>query len=402
MKLTPLGKIAILLIAIGLAVGGWRFWQGSKSKIALPALPSRQGNPANPGTTDNGQNPPPQTEPAASNEIQIVSSASKKGWLNDQIDRFNAEQDGKYTVTLVPVETREAMHNILEGSVKPALWSPSSVIWADRLAEVWQQKNGYSILDTTDDASYRLVLKTPIVFLTTKEKARFLRPLLGSANGWANLKDLSTGAKKAPWGRFKWAHADPLNANSGMLTMALMLQDYAEKIGQGGSVERVAQSAGFRDYLGQIKRGFVYNKAVEQGSSALLKSFVRNPDNYDVITAYEATAMSEVINNPDLVVIYPSPTAEAENSVCVLNGRWLTPEQKAGAKEFLRFVGEKQSAVDGVKEHFRPERGASLSGELSQYAGNGFKPSYSSIELPPYTALNNAAVEWRKLYRAGG
>lgn len=397
MKLTPLAKIILVLLVLGGAIGGYRAWQRSQTPggtqtaqngqkgggLSLPQLPGLGGNSNNSESNPSGGN---------SGSLQFVTSASKKGWIVEQIEKFNSLPTTKMPIELRSVETREAMQQILNGKLKPALWSPSSVIWADRLVEAYK---GDQLLDTSDANSYRVILRTPMVFLTTKDKARFLRPLLASPNAWTNIRDLSAGQKRAPWGNLKWAHADPLNANSGMLTLALILADYADRTGQGGAIETVANSAGFITHLKAVERRFVYNAAVEKGSSALVSSFAADPSRYDFIVTYESDAIREIGKNNDLAAIYPNPTANAENAVAVLNGEWMTPEQKEGAAAFVKYLAQPEAARDGLKEHFRPVRGASLSGEISRYASNGLRQSYSAIELPPYAALNAAAYKWR-------
>ncbi|PQV64158.1 extracellular solute-binding protein [Abditibacterium utsteinense] len=406
MKLTPLAKIILILLVLGASVGGYRFYQKSKTPHVAAGAGSGQnsgtdknansnanndGNSGEATSTSRNQNDATDAQ-SSQNELQFVTSASKKGWIVRQIDRFNALPTTKTPVFLKSVETREAMQKILAGGLKPALWSPSSVIWADRLGEAYK---GNTILDTGDSDSYRTILRSPIVFLTTKSKAKFLRPLLGSPNCWTNIRDLSSGKKKAPYGNFKWAHADPLSANSGMLALALILADYAEKSGQGGSIERVANSGAFVEYLKALERKIVYNAAVEKGSSALVQSFADDTSRYDFIVAYESNALEEVSKNPDLAVIYPSPTANSESAVAVLDGDWLSGAQKAGARDFLKFLSGPQAAKDALQENFRPVRGASLDEKIAQNSGSGFRQSYSAIELPPYAALNAAAFKWR-------
>ncbi len=396
MKLTAIGKIALFLVALGLGFGAFRFYQKSGGKVSIPSLgghPTPSGSNSSPNNPNS--NPGSQTAPSTvgDNELQIVTSASKRGWLNEQIDKFNATSD----VKLVPklVETREAMQQILAGRIKPALWSPSSVIWADRLSEVLEQRTGSSPLDTSDPNSYRSVLKTPIVFLTTKENARLLRPLLSSNACWTNVQKLSSGKIPFPGG-FKWAHADPLNANSGMLTLALIINDYANRTGQSGAIENVANSGDFLTFLKSVESKIVYNAAVQKGSSALVTSFTDDPSRYAFITAYESAAVDAVQANPDLAVIYPNPSVNAENAVAFLNWPDLNPAQKEAGKKFMEFIAQPSSTQEGVKEHFRPLRGANMDAGLASLSANGFQSNYSAIELPPYSVLNGVAFKWRQ------
>jgi len=384
MKLTPLGKFVLLILVIGLAVGGWRL--SMRHHLIGGALGGAMGGGGNTGGPDSG-------EPAG-NDVQLLTSLTKKGWLIDEINKFNASNSG-YHVTLRFMETRSAMHAILEGQAHPALWSPSSIVWADRLSDVWSQHHSDQIVDTSDNESYRVVFRSPIVFVTTKEKAAFLQPLLGGTDCWLNVWKLSQGKIRAPWGSFKWSHADPLNANSGMLTLALILSDYALRTGQSGAIDSLASSTQFATYLTQMERTLVFNDAVEKGSSALAASFANDPSQYDFITAYESVALDMASKNPDIAVIYPSPTANSESSIAVLNAPWVSPDQRAGAKAFLTFLSSPSSISDGVLDGLRPVTGQNLPPAIAANAGAGFAGTYAALELPPYDALNSAAVVWR-------
>ena len=149
MKLTPMGKLALFLVALGVAFGGWKAFQkaggtvpgsGGQTTIAQNSNSGLNGGDTAPTTsanTDGAQTNTQTPSTVGANELQIVTSASKRGWLSVQIDKFNAQSDVKVVPKLV--ETREAMQGIISGRLKPALWSPSSVIWADRLSEVLER-----------------------------------------------------------------------------------------------------------------------------------------------------------------------------------------------------------------------------------------------------------------------
>ena len=397
MKLKPLGKLTLLILVLGIAFGSYKVWNQSRGRTAVSST-NETAKDGGINTTLNREGSRIRSEPVSSGEIQIISSNTKKGWLADQINAFNAKQSNGVKVVAKAVETREAMTGILNGQYKPALWSPSSVIWADRLGEVWQQKTQQTLLDTGDANSYRQIFKSPIVFLTTREKANFLRPLLEN-DAWSNIRKISAGKIRVPYGKFKWAHADPLNANSGMLTMALILSDYTQKTGQGGAIGQVAKSAAFASYLGELDKDFVYDDAVKNGSSALVKSFAQDPSRYDFVTAYESAALDYVIKNPDFVVIYPSPTVNAEQAIAALDWPDLSAGQRKAARDFLQFLASKSSVEAGIKEYFRPSRGDNPA--ISRYKSAGFRPSYTAIEVPPYLALNDAGYQWSKIVGKG-
>lgn len=148
-------------------------------------------------------------------------------------------------------------------------------------------------------------------------------------------------------------------------------------------------------YLKSLEAKIVYNAAVQKGSVALLTSFTDEPSRSTFITAYEASAFDVVQQNPDWAVIYSNPTVNAENAVAFLNWPDLSPAQKQAGQAFLKFVAQPSSTQEGLKEHFRPLRGAGLDNEINSLSGNGFQSNYSAIELPPYSVLNGVAFKWR-------
>ncbi len=414
MRVTGLGKFVLFILAIGVALGGYRAWQGRsgatgagggfKLPSSLPGLGggNKKGNSGNSGTgginatgsinaTGNDANA------AGGVEIPFVITAAKKDWVGEQVERFNQENAGKYRITTKPIPSREAMHSILSGQTKPVLWSPGSPVWPARLSEAYQQKHGSSILDLSDPNAYRVFLRSPLVFLTTRRKAAFLRPLLSGPQPWAALRRLSTGQQKTPWGGFRFSHADPLTSSSGVMTLGLILFDYGQKSGGAGALNRVASSKPFIQYMREMSKSLVYDKPAIEGTTKLTKAFLEDPTRYDVITGYESAALAAAPKDPNIAVIYPSPTAVSEHAVSLLNADWVTPQQREGAMEFMRFLGGKEALQGGLKYFFRPAQSGSalsLANQLARHGNQGFQQTFSTVELPPYEALNAAAYQW--------
>ncbi len=408
MRLTGLGKLVILILAIGLAIGGWNAWQKASGSAGGLKLPNIQTPRVNLPSSDNGQNNGKGQDPAAENsnpntpladnEIPFVTTAAKQDWVQDQINRFNEESGGQYKIRVIPLASRQAMHDILQGKVQPVLWSPGSPIWPARLSEAWSQKNGNTILDMNDPNGYRVFLRSPLVFLTTQEKARFLRPLLSGPNSWQNLRRLSLNPQRTPWGSFRFSHADPLTSSSGMLTLGLIMSDYAGRTGQGGQLQSLASDKKFWQYVGELERSLVYDKPAQEGTTKLTKAFLEDTTRYDVITAYESAALEAAAKQPEIAVIYPSPTAVSEHAVSLFSAPWVTETQKQGALKLIQFMGTPESVKGGLKYRFRPASAGSVSlrSELEQHSAQGFQQTYASIELPPYEALNAVAYQWAK------
>ena len=382
-RIKPGGWIIILVLLAAIVYG-----VRSCGKLLHPGQTAGGSSPA--GTTGGLT-----TTQAANGDILVSTTGTKQKWMQAEIDKFNSESQGG-KVTLKLAESRDAMHDILDGKMQPVLWSPSSPVWVYQLANVWPAAHGGAqIADLSNSQSYRTLFKSPLVFVTTKEKAPFLRPLLTGPNPWDAVRQLSLGQKKAPWGRFKFAYADPLNASSGMLTMALIITGYTQSHGVNDPVA-AASSPQFAAYLSQINRAFVRDPSAA-GSSALEKAYTQNPGSRDFITAYENAALSAAANNSDLVLIYPSPTANADQTIYQLSGPWVSDSQKTTAAAFMDFLGKPEALDDGVQYYFRPNQNGAqtLSARLSGSARAQFQSSYTSVDLPPYDALNEAASQWR-------
>lgn len=409
MQIKPIGRLVLLIVFAGIAFGGWRWWQsraprGNTPPVATGARPGNQSAPTG-NTADEGGVPlgnpagnPDATNAGSGTAIPLITSATKRDWLQNQIDAFNAQSQGKYRITPKFLETREAMHAILAGKEKPVLWSPSSPVWSARLGDAWVERTGNELLDLGDPNGHRVYLRSPLVVLTRRAKAPYLRRVLGGARPWDALRAHSLERRRAPWGKLRWAHADPLSANSGFMTLGLILAEYADQAGRSLSLERVAQSAGFIQFLRELERSLVLDEPVEKGTSALTQAFLDDPNRYDFITTYESNALASAQDNPDIVVIYPNPTVVSEHAVTLLGASGVSAEQREGARAFLQFLSGRTSLEDGVRSNLRPvlASGAlSLTPTLARYPSQGFQQSYTAIELPPYEALNTAAYQWR-------
>ncbi len=386
MKIANLGRLIAFIIIVGLVVGAYNLYQ-SHGSISFTGLKSLI-----PATTPGGAG-------AGGTDLLLLTTPSKAGWLQDQVDEFNKDQSGKYHITLQYAESRQGMQDIINGKTKPVLFSPSSPIWISRLAAYTAEHDSKAYIDPDDINTCRVFLRTPLVVLTTKEKAAYLSQIFTSPMPWSTIRLYSIGRKHAPWGSIKFSHADPLVANSGMLTLGLILSEYADHSDSSKPLEQLATDPGFLTYLTDIEKGLLYDQPAKTGSQPLVNAYADDPTSRDFITAYESAALSAASANPDLVVIYPNPTIISDEMVGTLQADWVTPDQAQGAQLFMQQLASQDSLQDGLKYDMRPyssNGSLSLDSVLEQHASQGFQASYhKAIEMPPYAALNDAAFQWR-------
>ena len=115
-RIKPGGWIIILLVLVGIFFGirsCGRFVAGHPAATGRGDVGNEGGGPAvvTPQQAGNG-------------DVLISTTGTKQKWLQTEIDKFNGQsQAGKVTLNIT--ESRQAMHDILGGSLQPALWSPS-------------------------------------------------------------------------------------------------------------------------------------------------------------------------------------------------------------------------------------------------------------------------------------
>jgi len=114
-------------------------------------------------------------------KILFVSTKGKSDWVLSQCFAYNLSSSNN-NVILHFVESRDAMKKILSGQVQPVIWSTDNPAIVGRINDLWTQKNGHPLIDTSDPAATRVYFHSPLVFLTTREKAKVLAPILSSSS----------------------------------------------------------------------------------------------------------------------------------------------------------------------------------------------------------------------------
>ena len=376
MRDLPNKQIIAAMVITGLTVGGYRSWHSWHDGKALA------------GTGEGIA------------QIELIATPDKDNWVRSQVYLFNNENFKRYHITTKYMDSRAAMEAIIHGKEQPVIWSPDSPVWLTRASEVMPAST--PLVDVNDATSFCVFLRTPVVILTTRAKESFLRPLLSGPRPWQAVHDLAVGKMRAPWGRLTYRHADPLTSNSGMLALGMMLSEYMQTHSAQMPAAAVAQSPAFADFLAETEKALSFNEACKDGSAAVARQFAADPASCDFIVTYENLALAAVKKNPDLVAIYPRPTMVAEEALSVLNGAWVSPNQKEGAMEFMRFVSSAKARRDGLKYDMRPatqDGTENLDPILTANRSNGFQSMIVQETTPPYDALNSAAVAWNSRVR---
>ena len=161
-----LGIVAAFVLAVGaiilLATGGKKTDGGGSDA------------PVGSGTGSAGP------APAAAVEIQVVYSTEKREWLEAATAAFaTAHPDIK--VTLVGTGSFDAAQAIVDGNLKPTVWSPADSGALNLAISDWQTKNHADLFATSGDDAPQPLLLTPLVFVAWQDRADVLLKASGGA-----------------------------------------------------------------------------------------------------------------------------------------------------------------------------------------------------------------------------
>ncbi len=341
---------------------------------------------------------PPPEKPVArapAVELSILYGSEKKTWLEEQITAFNAANPTIH-VTGKPAGSGEAMTSILDGTEKPAIFSPASGAYITLLNQRWQLRDNHT--KPLAPAGDPLVL-SPIVIAMWKPMAEALgwpaKPI-----GWADILKVGADPKgwsaygRPEWGELKLGHTQPEYSNSGLLSVLAIA--YA-----GAQTTRgltVADLPKVEKYMAQVEdsivhygksTGFFADKMVERGTSYLSAAVL-----------YENLVIESYAKSPPLplVAIYPvEGTFWSDHPYSVLDAPWVTPAQRDASAKFLAFLKAKPQQERALALGFRPvDPSIKIGAPVDVAHGVDAQQPQTLLEVPDGATLDGLLATWRK------
>ncbi len=378
----PLTAIIPLVLIAVVIVGIWDPW-GSD----VP--PEEEGPTATP------------TPPPNSVLFTLVSSSTKRDWLDQVAERFNAEgkrvASGETIIVRVSHATSGgSMKGILKGDLKPVAWSPGDQSWVTLINETWRQRENRLLISQTCQPT----VYAPIGFAMWRPMAEALgwpdRPV-----GWDTIVKLAADPDgwstygHPEWGQFRFGHSHPAYSNTGLLAMTSFVH------GIGGAdgpltVAQVYQSEEAMRTLEQITAKY------GRGSTALFDLMVEQGPSYvHAIAASEETTVRFNINSRDelrfpLAFIFPAGgTIWADHPYCILdNADWVGDAAAEAAAIFRDYLLAPEQQALAVDYRLRPtDSSIPLHAPLNLDNGTDPRVSLSNVtRLPSPDADVGAAV----------
>ena len=339
--------------------------------------------------------------------ISIVYGSEKQAWLEPLVKQFNDAQnktkDGKVIVAeATALGSIEAVRGIMDGTLKPVVWSPASSVYLPVANAEWKKSHAS---DLYTDEPKDLVL-SPVVIAMWRPMAQALG-WPGKTLGWADIAEVAVSpegwaAYKHPeWGLFKFGHTHPDYSNSGIVS--IIAEAYAGLKKERGLTSADLQSPELQKFMGDVESsiihygtstGFFADRMFERGPSYLSAAVMYE----NLIVAQETKRLAGTSSQIPVVAIYPKEgTFWSNHPYVLLNAPWVTADQKDAAGVFQTFLLDRPQQLKALELGFRPaDPAVPLTSPLDAQHGADPTQPKTILEVPSAPVIDGIQQLWRK------
>ena len=288
----------------------------------------------------------------------VVYSSEKGSWMSEASILFADYWEAKMaldsnlkpiSIDMQPYGSGDMLIALLNGEIKPTIWSPASNIWVPILNAKWSQfsETGHLIAP-----NYTKIIYSPVVIATWED---FL-----AENYFNNFSELHDLIKENP-GLVKLAHTDPRSSNSGLMATIMMVSAYLNRTSTTATTNMTLDDLGNSDIQQWMRE--IESAAILYGkSTGFLGRYMRDegPDGLQVTFLYENVVQDYTLEaeskfGQKLVAVYPEEgLLFSDHPFCILEADWVSEEQKYVAEEFLNFISQKDLIIKAISTGFRP------------------------------------------------
>jgi Ca-activated chloride channel family protein len=335
--------------------------------------------------------------------VLVAYGSEKKAWLEEQMAAFNARgprlaSGVAYRVEGKAMGSGEAMQDILDGRLQPAVFSPASAAYLSLLNHAWLSRPGHTRPLAPPGES---VVISPIVIAMWRPMAEALgwprEPI-----GWSDIiaigRDPAGWAGKGhpQWGRFKLGHTHPEYSTSGLL--AVLAEAHA-----GAGKTRRLDPADLRSPRTAAFIAAVEGAVVHYGKSTGFfadKMRQRGPSYLSAAVLYENLVIESYAAPGELplVAVYPREgTFWADHPYAVLgDAPWMTPLLREGAEAFLAHLKARPAQERALALGFRPaDPAVPVTAPIDAAHGVDPRQPQTLLEVPEAPALDQLLATWR-------
>jgi Ca-activated chloride channel family protein len=353
----------------------------------------------------------PSSAPAAAKPVTLTVAygSEKKTWLEEQAAAFKAS--GAKTKSGRPIAVQplamgsgEAVQGIVNGSLKPHVFSPASGLYISILNSAWAQKSGSA--KAISPAGEPLVL-SPIVVAMWKPMAEALG-WPGKSIGWSDLLKVNADPRgwgalgHAEWGRFKLGHTHPEFSSSGL--QAILAEAYAGAKKTRGLTTADLDQKGTQAFLTSIEQTIVhYGKSTGFFSDKML---ARGPAYLSAAVLYENLVIESYGKSSGapfpIVAVYPTEgTFWSDHPYAVLDAPQVGAEERDAAEVFLKFLKQRPAQERALALGFRPADPSIPTGPpIDAVHGVDPKQPQTLLEVPDGAVIDKLLAVWQKSKKA--
>lgn len=325
--------------------------------------------------------------------VPLVCADEIGEFCKDVVDHFTATKpsvDGRpIHVEVSQMDSAAAAEAIVERRTRPLAWIPASSAWVDEVNSRYRARNGSDIFLKSGEYQVLPVAESPMVLLVQADRAPVLEAHCGGTITWQCLHAAVTNAGgwrslggDPGWGLVKFKHANPIQVNSGLLSLVLMAYGYYGDLADLTPAQ--IADPGLRSFVTDIE--------------ASVDSFPRSPadfdlnlvsfgaSNYDVATTYEFTAIKAIQNAPGrgfaLALVYPPQISRSDFPFAIAVTDDTSAEDKDAALALRDYFLSEEMQQLALAAGLRPANPdvpiAGGDNPLATHTGDGVQ-----VRLPP-------------------
>jgi Ca-activated chloride channel family protein len=286
--------------------------------------------------------------------LSMAFSSEKAGWISATqapfLEYWNAKRALDPTLPQIildfqPYGSGDSLIALLNGEIKPVIWSPASNIWMPILNTKWQQ------LTQDDDPIIKnstRVIYSPVVIATWEN--------FYAQHPFGGINDLHELIVQNP-GQIRIAHTDPRSSNSGFMATVMLVSSRLQMDPEAITVANLSnpdlmqwmhEFQGAALFYGK-STGFLGIYMRDQGPDALHATILYE----NLVQEYSKAA--EAKYGQKIIAVYPEEGALfSDHPFCVLNAKWVSAEQAMVAEEYLNFLKQPENLVTAIQNGFRP------------------------------------------------
>src|SRR5207248_9035387 len=160
----------------------------------------------------------------------------------------------------------------------------------------------------------------------------------------------------------------------------------------------------FQDFVKGLEAGRQVQDFSAASSGTFMQNLIRQgPSLYDVVVNYEALAIEEIPRAQGrwepLRVFYPDVNLCSDHPLCLMNGDWVTPEQKKAAEQLADYLMSTPVQTQALRSGYRPGNldvpviTADADNPFNKYKDLGIKVDVPRIAQPPDGAVLQALLQ---------